>query len=433
MRSPRFISRPIRFPLCALVLAALLAMGLSPARAGAQATPEATTTPAPTGVYLDPEEIAALAGAFDDQPLTGGQVAPRRSRFVTPDSFIFLQFDNPDPAQATTLRYVGIGVKGVFCAETQPDRSFTHFHRYEADEYKNGHGGDPGAQGYWLSWTAVDSFEARDGRQVAPGIDYEFSPTPPPTCGADISTPDFAPADADALTPEEAQALMGLFNDNFLTGGQAQPRAAKWVNEHVFIFLQGDAAPAEATTVRYIGIGIKSVFCEETRPSTDFTHYHRIHAAAYPEGHAGEPDEANGYWLLWMATQPFEARDGRQVTPGVDRDFSPTPPPVCGDAAPATPDAAAAQVLSVQATEWQFVPSTLTARAGDELAIDVTNGGTQLHTFTFPKLGVDTGPLRPGTTTELRFTAPTIAGSYEFICTFPDHLESGMIGALVVE
>src|SRR5439155_1595656 len=83
----------------------------------------------------------------------------------------------------------------------------------------------------------------------------------------------FAPAGAHALTPDETRQLMALFDDNFLTGGQAQPRAGKWVNENVFVFLQGDKAPAEATTVRYVGIGVKGVFCQETQPTTDFPHY----------------------------------------------------------------------------------------------------------------------------------------------------------------
>jgi uncharacterized cupredoxin-like copper-binding protein len=433
MASMQSVWRPVRFPMVALALVAFLVAAAAPATVAAQATPTAAATPAPTGVYLSPEEIAAFAAVFTDQPLTGGQVAPRIARFVTPDVFVFLQFDNPDVTQATALRYVGIGVKGVFRAETQPDRSFTHFHRYEADEYKNDHGGDPGAQGYWLTWVAVDSFEARDGRKVTPGIDYDFSPTPPPSCGANIPTPDFSPADAHTLTPEETRQLMALFDDNFLTVGQVQPRAAKWVNENVFIFLQGDKAPAEATTVRYVGIGVKGVFCQETQPTTDFTHYHRVHAAAYREGHAGPPGESDGYWLLWVATQSFQTQDGRQVTPGVDRQFSPTPPPTCGGAVPATPTTASAQQLTVQATEWRFNPSELAVRTGQSVVIVVTNAGTQLHTFTIPALHADTGPPQPGETKEVRFTAPADRQTDAFLCTFPGHEGAGMVGHLMVE
>jgi hypothetical protein len=194
-------------------------------------TPTASGTPtAASGVYLAPEEVAELVAAFDDDPLVGGQVAPRFSKWVNDDVFLFLQFDDPDPAAATRLRYIGIGVKGVFCAEDQPDRSFTHFHRYDAPEYREGHGGEPSAEGYWLTWAAVDSFDTRDGRQVTPGIDYEFSPTPPPSCGANVPEPAFTPEGAGRLDQQGLSALMALFDDPTLTGGQSPPRLGKWVN-----------------------------------------------------------------------------------------------------------------------------------------------------------------------------------------------------------
>jgi hypothetical protein len=337
----------------ALVCAFLVLLTGDSSQVAAQAT-DATPVPEPTGIFLNPDEIAALAAEFSDEPLIGGQVPPRISKWVTDDIHLFLQFDNPDPAAATALRYIGIGVKGVFCAEDQPDRSFTHFHRYDAPEYGEGHGGDPGAEGYWLTWAAVDTFAARDGRQIVPGIDYEFSPTPPPSCGADVPEPTFMPEGAHRLSPEEVAKLAALFNDPTLTGGQVPPRLGKWVNEQNYIFIQLDSL-SEPTAVRYFGVASIGAFCAETQPSTDFTHYHRFHAAEYPEGHAGEPGEEDGFWLLWIATDTFEARDGRQINPGVDREFSPTPPPECGEMAPSTPVAQAAGTgLAVTAGEWFF-------------------------------------------------------------------------------
>ncbi len=101
----------------------------------------------PTGVYLTQDELQAIAAEFSDDILTGGQVAPRISRWINENVFVFLQLDNPDLAEATTIRYIGIGVKSVFCAETQPDSSFTHFHKYDAPEYAKGHGSQAGDQG----------------------------------------------------------------------------------------------------------------------------------------------------------------------------------------------------------------------------------------------------------------------------------------------
>jgi plastocyanin len=108
---------------------------------------------------------------------------------VNEDVTIFLQFDSPDPAEATTLRNVGITVPGSFCLESQPSDDFPHFHQTHAPTYGEGHGSAPGQAGYWLLWIATESYETRDGRQVEPGVDREFSPTPPPECGSDFATP----------------------------------------------------------------------------------------------------------------------------------------------------------------------------------------------------------------------------------------------------
>lgn len=287
----------------------------------------------PPGPPLPAEEVRALAAMFDDQPYTGGQTAPRVSKWISPDTYLFLQFDKQPPSEATEIRYVGVGVKGVYCAEARPDpegRSFTHFHRPSAAEYKDGHAGEPGAQGYWLSWLAVDSFKTRDGREVRPGVDYAFSPTEPPQCGAKVPSARFAAPDEKRLSKQDLQELASFFDDQLLQGGQVPPRISKWLNEDVALFLQLDERDiAKATTVRYAGIYQRGVYCKSAQPSRDFTHFHRLNAADYGDGHAGEPGERAGFWLLWVAADSFTARDGRKVTPGVDREFSPTTPPDC--------------------------------------------------------------------------------------------------------
>jgi hypothetical protein len=303
--------------------------GGQPAAAPSGSSPGAAV---PTGAPLSRADIAALAALFTDNPLTGGQTAPRRYRWVNDEVAMFLQFDKPEPAEATALRYVGISVKGVFCAEDQPggpNGGFPHFHRLNAPDYAHGHGGPPGTPGYWLSWVAVDHFTQRDGRRVAPGVDYRFSPTPPPACGANVPTAEFAAPGARALSTDDIAALGKLFTDQPLTGGQTAPRLYKWVNKDVLIFLQWDNADlAKATALRYIGISVRGDFCKSKQPSTDFPHFHRVSAAEYAKGHGQAPGD-RGYWLLWMATDSFTQRDGRTVNPGVDRQFSPTPPPDC--------------------------------------------------------------------------------------------------------
>jgi plastocyanin len=425
----RPLSRRIRSAWLIVLIALVLPLaGPGVALAASQATPPADT---PTGVYLTPEELQAITAQFTDEVLIGGQVPPRISRWVNENVFMFLQLDNSDLAQATAIRYVGVGVKGVFCAETQPDPSFTHFHKYDAPEYAEGHGSQPGDQGYWLTWAATETFDTRDGRHVTPGIDYEFSPTPPPDCGATIPEVNFTPEGADALTVDEIAELMALFNDGILTGGQTPPRFHKWVNKDVSIFLQFDSSnPAEATELRNVGITVPGTFCASSQPSEDFPHFHQTHAPTYGEGHGSEPGQV-GYWLLWIATTTYETRDGRQVVPGVDRAFSPTPPPECEGTA-ATPAASNVQ-LSVTGSEYRFEPNALHVAAGESITITFTNAGQIPHTLTIPSMQADTGSVAAGASVTLTFSAPAEAGEYEFLCSFGGHLEAGMIGTLIVD
>jgi hypothetical protein len=333
-----------------LAIPALLAIAISACGGAAPQTqpspavtaaPTAPATPAPSlaalkstvppGPKLSVEKVRDLAALFDDQPYTGGQNAPRLSKWISEDTYIFLQFDKLPAKDATEIRYVGIGTKGVFCSEAQPDatgKSFTHFHRPVAAQYAEGHGGQPGAQGYWLSWMATSAFESQ-GRKITPGVDYQFSPTPPPSCGT-AAKADFAAPDQKKLAKADLQKLMAFFDDKtVLVGGQNPPRLSKWLNEDVALFIQPDRTdPATATTIRYVGIYLRGVFCKSAQPHADFTHYHRYSVASYADGHGGKPAETAGYWLAWMAAESFESQ-GRKIAPGIDRQFSPTPPPDC--------------------------------------------------------------------------------------------------------
>lgn len=317
----------------ALTAALLVVAACGGGGGGTPRAPQTSSPAEPVGKPLSAADIAALAAQLADQPLTGGQTAPRQYRWVNDRVAMFLQFDNSDPAKAAALRYIGVSVTGVFCAEDQPggaNGGFPHFHRLDAPSYAQGHGGPAGTPGYWLSWIAVDTFDQRDGRHVTPGVDYQFSPTPaPPSCAPNVPKPDFAGPGATALSKDDIGSLAKLFADQPLTGGQTAPRLYRWVNQDVSIFLQFDNSDmTKATALRYIGISVRGQFCKSKQPSADFPHFHRTEAAEYAKGHGQAPGD-KGYWLLWVATDSFAQRDGRQVTPGVDRQFSPTPPPEC--------------------------------------------------------------------------------------------------------
>jgi plastocyanin len=251
---------------------------------------------------------------------------------VNGDVAVFVQLDSgANVARATAIRYVGVALRGTFCAETQPggpNGGFTHFHRLTATTYGQGHGGPPGTEGYWFMWISVDDFTGGDGRRVLPGVDYEFSPTPPPSCGG-APAPAFAGPGAHALTRDEIKALAAIFTDNPLQGGQLPPRLYRWVNGDALITLQFDNRdPAKATKLRYVGVAKRGVFCSTDRGSGDFTLFNRLKAKSYNKGVGGKAGEP-GFWQLSAATDSFDMPWGK-VTPGVDRKFLPTPAPDCG-------------------------------------------------------------------------------------------------------
>src|SRR5919108_1063442 len=96
--------------------------------AGVLASARAQTGARPTSPA---GHIPSLFGLFTDNPFTGGQVAPRQYKWVNDNVLMFVQFDRPRVTDARALRYVGMSVKGTFCAEAQPRGSnggFTHYH-----------------------------------------------------------------------------------------------------------------------------------------------------------------------------------------------------------------------------------------------------------------------------------------------------------------
>jgi plastocyanin len=363
--------------------------------------------------------VQSLAALFRDNPFTGGQVAPRSYRWATERSTIFVQFDRPTNPRA--LRYVGISVKGTFCSETQPggaNGGFTHFHRLDSPTYAQGHGGPPATQGYWLLWVAVDDFVAGDGREIKPGVDYGFSPTPPPACGS-APAATFQGPGAHRLTPAEVRQLAAQFTDNPFRGRQTPPRLYRWVTGDTLVFLEFDKAnPARARSLRYIGVAQRGRFCRDGRTHTDFSYFHRLRARSYARGRGGRAGEA-GFWHLAVAVDNFRMPWGA-VTAGVDRRYNATAPPACGSGG-APP---AAQVRTVAAPNdaqrpFAFQPGETRVPAGS--TVRWTNDDGAFHTVTSTDSldrrqpnGVFDGTLATrGAAFSFRFTRP---GTYRFYC-----------------
>lgn len=284
--------------------------------------------PAPTGDAITGEDLQELVDVFDDDPLIGGQSTPKHVfKFVNDEAFIFLHLNDPDPQQATSIDYVGVAVKGVFCAEDQPDEAFTHFHKYEAESWEEGHGGNPGDEGFWFVHIAARGHDEPWGT-VDVGTDYDFMPTNPPEC-AGLFEPGFEPEDAGDISQEDLQALVAAFDDEPIVGGQNTPKHVfKWVTEDVFLFLHlDDPDPSQASSVHYFGPAIRGEFCSDAQPHEDFTHFHKWEASSWEGGHGGEAG-AHGYWFLHNAVTPHQEPWG-EVDYGPDRDFMPTAAPTC--------------------------------------------------------------------------------------------------------
>lgn len=98
-------------------------------------------------------------------------------------------------------------------------------------------------------------------------------------------------------------------------------------------------------------------------------------------------------------------------------------------------------------TDFAFTPNEFTVLAGEEITLQATHNGTVEHNFILMKYGTDAGDmydeedkgniffevdLQPGESKTVTFTAPEQPGTYQVICGMVGHLQSGMIGKLIV-
>ena len=80
----------------------------------------------------------------------------------------------------------------------------------------------------------------------------------------------------------------------------------------------------------------------------------------------------------------------------------------------------------------KFVPDTITAKAGEEVEIALTNEGAIEHNMSIDDADVDE-TLDGGESSSFTFTAPDSPGEYKIYCDIPGHEAAGMVGTLVVE
>jgi hypothetical protein len=153
-----------------------------------------STSDAEEGTAASPE-VATTIGSAILSAYTFVPVHPNPPNHVWLDEgngrVQFLMFDKAVSDPSAKLLFVGQGVKGTFCVESQPDggkTGFNHFHRTHtpASGDMSMHGAK-GEEGYWLKHVAVAEFDDEPkGEHAGHGGKTHYKPgqvenTPQPT------------------------------------------------------------------------------------------------------------------------------------------------------------------------------------------------------------------------------------------------------------
>jgi plastocyanin len=92
-----------------------------------------------------------------------------------------------------------------------------------------------------------------------------------------------------------------------------------------------------------------------------------------------------------------------------------------------TQGAASGDAIKVVAADNEFKPDEIKGGAGEEITVEVTNGGDSPHNFVIKDLDVSSGTLESNKVATVKFVMPD--EQTEFVCTF----HGGMKGELVPE
>lgn len=90
-------------------------------------------------------------------------------------------------------------------------------------------------------------------------------------------------------------------------------------------------------------------------------------------------------------------------------------------------DAADGPTVAVEAVDFAFEPTELTAEPGTSVTIEVTNSGSVTHTFTATDLTVDL-TVEPGGTGTALVEIPDEDATVDFVCTIhPDQMKGTIV------
>lgn len=95
-------------------------------------------------------------------------------------------------------------------------------------------------------------------------------------------------------------------------------------------------------------------------------------------------------------------------------------------------DASQVKEITVEGTEFKFLPATLTVKKGEKVKLTFKNTGKMTHDWVVDELGVRTKIIKGGEEEVLEFT-PDKTGEFEYYCSVGKHRENGMVGKITVE
>ncbi len=91
---------------------------------------------------------------------------------------------------------------------------------------------------------------------------------------------------------------------------------------------------------------------------------------------------------------------------------------------------AVAREVALTASEWEFMPVSITVRKGEPVTLVLVNDGIIEHDVEIAAFGLHLH-TPPGGSLKGSFV-PDKAGTFEFACEIPGHRAAGMVGQIVV-
>jgi plastocyanin len=98
----------------------------------------------------------------------------------------------------------------------------------------------------------------------------------------------------------------------------------------------------------------------------------------------------------------------------------------CGKADDANDSGGATISTAIEAYDFYFQPTTISADMGGTVKVEFTNNGENTHSFTAPDLDIST-EVQSGESAEITFASPETPGTYDFYCKFHPEDMKGVI------